>query len=98
MHGRDHRPGGSDPIPGFGVISWARLDEISGGSLVDVPSETNVQVPLNTVSANTDSSLFDTGTANQIKVLKAGLYSITARTAWNTYALAFRSIWVLVNS
>lgn len=57
MHGRDHRPGGTDPIPGLG-LPWAYLS--AGGTSTAIGASSTVQLTAdNTTFYTNASSVFD---------------------------------------
>ena len=80
MHGRDHRVGGTDPIPGLGGgISWAYISQTGTSSCAGTSTTT-----LSATAANfytNDSSIYQAAlnSGNEgIKILATGHYYVTA--------------------
>lgn len=78
MHGRDHRPGGTDPIPGLGGLVWAFLD--SGVTEANCAASSTTRLPSDTSTFyTTDTTVFDTA-ANTgiygIRILADGHYAV----------------------
>lgn len=87
IHGRDHRPGGSDPIPG-NDNPWARRKLTADQT---IPDSADTAITFDTdVNHYTDYyTLALLGGFNAIKVLKPGLYSFLCRVACHTLATEF---------
>lgn len=91
MHGRDHRPGGSDPIPGL-TNPWIRLHNGS----ITIAHNTSLPVPADELQYDpalvTQGDIFDweiTDDGNpgndrfQLKTLVEGFYYYSLTTVWD---------------
>lgn len=93
MHGRDHRAGGSDPIPGL-EGPWCRLSGVTASSTVLSGISTQL-VFLNTY--NDDATFYQVNSSREIQVLKDGLYSIQGQANWGSY-VSDREIYSVYNA
>ena len=84
LHGRDHRPGGTDPIPGLASTAWCFAENLFPAALAD---STLTTVPLPNVYPS-DTTVFGSTTGsggqNTVEILADGLYVAYALIAMNT--------------
>lgn len=93
IHGRDHRPGGADPIPKVIANDWiqahAGFTVSSDGGAPASPSFVDISFPNTTLDNTSDTALisdgtvgdvfaFRSGTVDTIACLKVGGYVVTA--------------------
>lgn len=74
LHGRDHRAGGRDPIPGIGAVDWAVAN--SGDNEV-VSDKTLTNIAYASVDVPTHSKCFQvgaTGATKPIDIIRSGWY------------------------
>lgn len=85
QHGRRHSPGGSDPIPGIGGISWAYISQ-SGTTSCAATSTTTLSATAANFYTN-DSAMFQAALNSGhegIEILKTGHYYVTANVTSST--------------
>lgn len=108
MHGRDHRRGGADPIPGLDTAPWVRLKVLDTGQTWGAQTNQVVLFDDATYSLDPDgSSYFGTanlsGTAAYVHPKVSGLYQMTFRSypspsPLSGYGIAFNATdWDLTN-
>jgi hypothetical protein len=89
LHGRDHRPGGADPISGIGGCSWAHSGAGPGfnGSHRSVAGTSNLTITWDQFQTN-DTSIFSTTTNtvldSGIKIAQLGLLLMRVEVQWET--------------
>lgn len=75
MHGRDHRPGGTDPIVGFPYNDW-----VIASTTLSVPDSTDTSLGFSSITHQTDDGSvygIDTGGAlDAIAMLQVGSYLV----------------------
>ena len=76
-HGRDHCPGGEDPIPCLTTGQWIVLKDIAGGQTFPVDTDTVIvfDTEVNDYPSTFDTSLFGPDLAN-VLILEDGVYSM----------------------
>lgn len=89
-HGRDHLPGGEDPIPG-GVAAWAiaQAGDYIGASYLPVPNNTPTTLPFGRFQTS-DPSIFSTlpdGAAGDTSIHASadGIYIAEMTANWSIY-------------
>lgn len=83
-HGRDHCPGGEDPIPCFSN-SWIRRRLTTGRVSCSSGNQTNITPYDDVVGATDYETQFSTPTAHQIKVLNSGIYIVSVQMLWSSF-------------
>lgn len=82
MHGRDHRPGGYDPIPGLAGPSWVHLHDINI-SVTSGLGHTHYTFDAATVYTNA-SSLFSVVPSFGLHIDGPGFYVATVSCYWTS--------------
>lgn len=85
IHGRDHCPGGADPIPCLGSVCLRALYHPTGGAAVATLTETII---LFDTWENEATSVFGEtlsgGDLQKVSLLQQGIYTVTVQTQWET--------------
>lgn len=87
-HGRDHLPGGEDPIPNFpgGDLPWCRVRMWNNETNQVIHSGTETQMHFNDVQSDDPGGVFTGvatgGISDGITVNSDGLYLVRARMYW----------------
>lgn len=86
MHGRDHCPTGSDPIPCWPAGQWARRRQLNNtDQTITTATSTNVTLTNFLTSSASTFAAYDAGSIDGIKILQDGLYSVNFRLWWSTW-------------
>jgi len=87
-HGRDHLPGGEDPIPGLtgGNLPWCRVRMWANASNQSINANSETLMRFNDVQSDDPDGVFTgvalNGVTDGIRVNQDGLYLIRARMYW----------------
>ena len=85
MHGRDHCPGGADPIPCWPLGGWARRSKGADASNQVIPNNSVSTITFNhdyNMGAGESGESYFLSTGNNLRVLVHGIYIITAEVIW----------------
>jgi len=99
MHGRDHCPGGSDPIPCLQGVCIRATYVPAGGLTIATATETFINFDTwENESAVVFGETLSGGDLQKISLLQIGVYSINAGILWDTQFTAATAICILDDS
>jgi hypothetical protein len=102
IHGRDHRPGGADPIPNTGIANhWVEasggFNIASDGSAPASPTPIGVDIDVARQSVGSEGLFFQTlGTVDYLTIAEPGGYEIWAVASFPTGLSGYISVTVQI--